>query len=219
MYLKDSAMAKTAAEIEQDTGVDLSPIPRQQRRELRKAIKEHKRIRVLKGDQNTRLRYKPDFPGVIDRQSLLACLRKHPGGIAMECLEGSYPQLHDDLTRLQQHCDTAPRMITVTTNGHKQQIVYPIHTDVVQLDVDDDIKKLWNSVVIPGDSVELERKLQEAGFLAERDLKQERRDHIRRFGDDDATTTAYHRRAKQRRVGPITNEHLLDNPNYAWMTS
>jgi TFIIE beta subunit core domain len=53
MYLKESAVPKTPDEIKQATGDDLFL---KSSKQLRKAIKKHQRIRLMKDDQD-RLRY------------------------------------------------------------------------------------------------------------------------------------------------------------------
>jgi hypothetical protein len=102
----------------------------------------------------------------------------------------------------------------------KKTILFPVQTEYA-MQVDQDLKEMWNAVPMPKSAVELEEKLHAHGHLSE---SQYRVGHLQKsrllqaqikLAQDQRNAADTERRAKRRRYPQkLTNTHLLGQ--YEW---
>lgn len=183
--------------------------------ELEKALQDNVKIQTVRDTYA----YKPTYSSVHNQKDLLKLLADHPRyppqGIPMEDLSDAYVGLLHDLQEL----DSQRKVLRVMNIDSKAMIVYPV-LETTQQQVDDDIKGVWNSVVMPSSQADLEAKLHNSGHLSKDELHGGFVEGARR---QKVARKIERKRAgggKKRRINKLTNSHLLkgeNKQNYEWL--
>ncbi|SPQ96635.1 TFA2 Winged helix domain-containing protein [Plasmodiophora brassicae] len=154
------------------------------------------------------LSYNPVHPGVNNVDDLRALLARHRQGLSVQSLADAYVGVEADVQTLKE----SELIYAIANTESKETMLYPRDARL-EVQVDDDIKRLWDDVNMPGDDVELERELHAAGLMSVDELETGHQTSARMKRP---TKRAPKGRAPQKkRRYQLTNVHVLDQ--YDWL--
>lgn len=132
------------------------------------ALRDNPKVRVVEEGTEVKYAFKPPFPDLTDRKTLMRLLLKYDtqgkGGIALEDLLESLPRCEKILKSL------GDKIITITRAADKKKVIF-YNDKTIDIQIDEEFKKAWRSIAVDGlDEQKIEEYLQRQGITSMQDL-------------------------------------------------
>lgn len=165
------------------------------------------------------LSYRATHPGLYSKDDLDKYIQRFTHGIPAEELADAYPSALADLDDL---LLTGSSVYELKYLEKNRRIVFPVLKEFA-MQVDQELKDLWQNVIMPKSIVDLEEKLHAAGHLSAAQYKAGHLEKSRqmqaaiKLAAGQKLNDGAERRAKRRRYpNKVTNTHLVGQ--FAWFT-
>ena len=165
------------------------------------ALRNNPKVRVVEDGTEVKYAFKPTFPDISDRKTLMRLLSKYDtqgkGGIALEDLQESLPRCDKILKTL------GDKVIIISRPVDKKKVVF-YNDKSNDIQIDEEFKKAWRSIPVDGlDEQKIEEYLQRQGITSMQDLG----------GNNKKSQVVQKRKkpsARKARVFKKTNDHVQD---------
>jgi len=193
-FLKaNRAAPATAAILKTSLGVDLTP-------ELSDDLSKNPRVQRLHDNSFV---YRPVHAGLANKNDLLAVIEANERGIFLDELLDAYLGADKDLEDLIDN----DVVIRVANLERKADVLYP-RDPRHEVEVDEEIQKLWSEISMPPSESALEERMLSLGLITVEQLR-EHKAHKQQTKVVTAKTAQAKQQRKRKRT-KITNKHLIE---------
>lgn len=208
-WLRENRGVYPLSVIKEKTGVDLIEHDARVRQELEKnnAVVYDPNVQMI------RYQAKHMVEGGNNLKGLANLLRDEPLGLPLDAVVDCYPGAAVDLEALCMSGDA----VKVPNFETRTYMIYWRENQDLNIEVDQDIQRLWHNIHMPKTKVDLDAELNQMGHMSKQDLASEHLATVSNYGGLTSKKRRRTTKSKGRWRRGLTNTHMMNKEGYGWM--
>lgn len=154
-FLRQNRGFRSFAEIKDGIHIDLVNRP-----DVIQSLKNNEKVKMESRDDGKKIRYRAKFDAVQSLEDLRIFMRQQEDGVSLSDLEDAYIGIEEDLEKLV----AEKYLFKIDVQKPKANTVFFFRDSTFDIDIDNDIRELWRSVILPASDAQVDGELAMEGL-------------------------------------------------------